>query len=340
VTSMAAALASASAAHLRVRRLTGSIAPQAGTVLPAVRVMREPGSGRATVIIPTRNRLHLLKTCIESIGPALQRSGADLMVIDNDSGDPETLDYLAELAGSHATIIRVEGPFNFARLNNRAAELATTEFLCLLNNDIEASDAVWLDEMLSRAAGPDVGAVGAKLVYPSGIVQHAGVVLGPNFAALHAFNNRTEDDPGYCDLLRVARECSAVTAACMVTRRSDYLAVDGMDEVWFPVNFNDVDYCLKLRAAGKRILWTPHARLVHAEGASRGAAMTPERARLFERELASLRLRWGAALVDDPFYSPVLSLDPIPFSALAWPPRKMNPRLADRPRPADAPAGF
>ncbi len=236
--------------------------------------------------------------------------------------------------------MRVPGPFNYARLNNIAADLADAEYLCLLNNDIEASDGTWLGEMLSRAAPSDVGAVGAMLLYPSGIVQHGGVVLGSNFAATHAFNDRIVDDPGYADMLRVARECSAVTAACLVTRRADYLAVGGMDEIRFPVNFNDVDYCLKLRAASKRIVWTPHAKLIHVESASRGLDAKPERARLFERELASLRIRWGETLIDDPFYSPVLSLDSIPFSALAWPPRNMKMRIQRAPRAIEVAPGF
>ena len=162
-------------------------------------------------------------------------------------------------------MVRVPGTFNFARLNNLAAEAANTELLCLLNNDVKALDDGWLDEMLSRIGEPDVGAVGALLLWPSGVVQHGGVVLGTSFAADHAFKDRMDGDPGYGDLLRVAHECSSVTAACLVTRRQDYLDVGGMDEVRFPVNFNDVDYCLKLRARGQRIVFTPHAKLLHLE---------------------------------------------------------------------------
>ena len=156
----------------------------------------------------------------------------------------------------------------------------------------------------------DVGAVGAMLVWPSGIVQHGGVVLGPSFAAMHAFNDRIESDGGYGDLLRVAHECSAVTAACMLTRRRDYLAVGGMDEVRFPVNFNDVDYCLKLRAQGKRVVFTPHAKLLHHELASRGIATAAVHKERFDRELQNLRTKWGSVLAADPYYSPLLSLDP------------------------------
>jgi hypothetical protein len=164
--------------------------------------------------------------------------------------------------------------------------------------------------------------------------------LGPNFAATHAFCDRVHNDPGYSDLLCVAHECSAVTAACMVTRRRDYLDVGGMDEVHFPVNFNDVDYCLKLRARGKRIIFTPRARLFHLESASRGQDDHPDRAARLGRELQNLRARWGECLVADPYYSPILSLDAIPFSALAWPPRPRSARIGKAPIPVDIPPGF
>jgi O-antigen biosynthesis protein len=193
---------------------------------------------------------------------------------------------------------------------------------------------------LNRIAPSDVGAVGAMLVYPSGVIQHGGVVLGPNFAATHAFNDRMVGDPGYSDMLLVAHQCSAVTAACLLTRRADFLAVGGLDEIRFPINFNDVDYCLKLAAAGKRIVWTPYARLAHVESASRGRDAAPDRKHRFNRELMNLRNRWGEVLVDDPYYNPTLSLDPIPFSALAWPLRNMGPRMLRQPVPTDIPDGF
>jgi O-antigen biosynthesis protein len=234
----------------------------------------------------------------------------------------------------------VAGHFNFARLNNLAANAASGDYLCLLNNDVQALDDSWLEEMLGRAAPPDVGAVGALLLWPSGVVQHGGVVLGPNFAAAHAFNERMDGDAGYGDLLRVAHECSAVTAACLLTRRRDYVELEGMDEFRFPVNFNDVDYCLKLRAAGKRIVFTPHAKLLHLESASRGTDQQVDRKARFERELNNLRAKWADVLVSDPFYNPMLSLDPIPFSALAWPLRAMAARTAAPPTPVAVPPGF
>jgi hypothetical protein len=147
-------------------------------------------------------------------------------------------------------------------------------------------------------------------------------------------------DPGYLDLLHVAHECSAATAACLVTRRTDYLKVGGMDEVHFGVAFNDVDYCLKLREAGKRIVLTPHARLVHTESASRGRDDRPDKRDRFERELNMLRARWGECLLEDPSYNPQLSRDGVPYGALAWPPGRLAPRLNKSPQARHLPPGF
>ena len=324
--SAARALATAGSAHLQARGVAAEVTVSEGGAFPAVHVKRAIAPASVSIIIPTRNRSELLQTCIESIRPAATALGTEIIVIDNDSTEPEALAYLAKIDGSVARVIRVEGPFNFARLNNLAVEAARGEHLCLLNDDVEALDSEWLAEMMSRIAQPDVGAVGVMLIWPSGVVQHGGVVLGPSFAAAHAFNDRTDDDPGYADLLCVAHQSSAVTAACLMVRRTDYLAVGGMDAVRFPVNFNDVDLCLKLAALGKRIIFTPHARLLHVELASRGNDDVPERAARFRREITNLRNRWGEVLIDDPYYSPMLSLDPVPFSALAWPPRSMAPR--------------
>ena len=135
----------------------------------------------------------------------------------------------------------------------------------LVNNDIEALAPGWLEEMVGRMAEPDVGAVGATLLWPSGVVQHGGVVLGTRSDATHAFNEQIDGNPGYADMLRVARECSAVTAACLLTDRQLFLSVGGFDGLRFPVNYNDVDYCLKMRAMGLRVIVTPHAKLLHHE---------------------------------------------------------------------------
>ncbi len=340
VSSAQRALGGATAAHLRSRGITARVTPTRGGIFAAVQVRRVAGPAEVSIVIPTRNRVELLRACIESIRPAAAQLGAEILVIDNDTTDPDAQDYLAEIDGRLATVIGVEGPFNYARLNNVAADTAGGKVLCLLNNDVEALDDDWLEEMLSRIEEPEVGAVGAMLLWPSGVVQHGGVVLGSNFAAAHAFNDRIEDDPGYGDLLRVAHETSCVTAACLLVRQADYVRVGGMDERRFAVTFNDVDLCLKLRAAGKRIVFTPHARLLHLEFASRGSDDVPDRAGRSRRELANLRGRWTESLIADPYYNPMLSLDRFPYTALAWPPRAMEPRIVTRPAPVEVPPGI
>ncbi|MDA9543248.1 glycosyl transferase [Bradyrhizobium sp. CCBAU 45321] len=333
-------LAAATQMHLDARAVSADVTPQQVNFFPAVRIGRAIPRQRVTVIIPTRDRLPLLRTCLDSIAPAVECCRADILVVDNDSVDPKTIAYLASMARRGVRTLKVEGPFNFARLNNQAAATLESDVLCLLNNDIEASSDDWLEEMLTRLAEPDVGAVGALLTWPGGVVQHGGVVLGMNFAATHAFTDRFGDDPGFLDQLLVAHECSAVTAACLTTRRSDYLAVGGMDESRFAVAFNDVDYCLRLRQAGKRIVFTPHAKLVHAESASRGADDRADRRGRFERELNLLRARWGEWLNEDPTYNPQLSRDGIPYSGLAWPPGPRAPRYNHLERARDVPLGF
>lgn len=321
------ALAGASRALLQQKGVAASVTPGRGGTFPAARVARSSAPPRVTIIIPTRNQHALLEDCLDSIRLAVDRRHAEIIVVDNESSDPATLDYLSAIDRRRASVLRVAGAFNFARLNNRAAAAAAGDILLLLNNDVAALDDAWLDEMLSRIAEKDVGAVGALLLWPSGVVQHGGVALGPKFEAAHAFTDRLDGDPGYGDLLRVAHECSAVTAACLMTRRRDYLELGGMDEAQFPVAFNDVDYCLKLRARGRRIVFTPHARLTHRESASRGLDHSPERRPRFERELRNLRAKWGAVLAADPYYSPILGLDSNPFSTLAWPVRDTAPRV-------------
>lgn len=333
-------LASATAAHLDKRGIAAAVTVRPADASPSVRVSRHAEPQRVSVIIPTRNHAALLRRCLETIAPAVERLDAEVIVADNDSSDGETLEYLASIDGAEATVIRAPGPFNFSRINNLAARAAKGDLLCLLNNDVEALDDTWLAEMVSRIAEPDVGAVGATLLWPSGIIQHAGVVLGPGLGASHAFTDRMNDDPGYAGMLSVARECSAVTAACLLTRKADYLAVGGMDEMAFPVNFNDVDYCLRLRARGSRIVVTPDARLLHLESASRGTDQRSDKAARMQRELRMLRARWLETIVNDPYYSPLLSLDPIPYSALAWPPRHRAARTNGPPRAVEIPLGI
>ena len=333
-------LARALQAHLAARGVQGRIGSGRGEILPSAIVARPPPRGRVSILFPTRDRADLLRACFESVARTVDLAGHEFLVLDNDSVEPETKRLFDEIAAQGGRVLPVPGPFNFSRIVNRGAAAATGDFLLLLNNDAEAMQPGWLEEMLSRMAEPDVGAVGAALLWPSGVVQHGGVVLGPKFAALHAFDDRIDSDPGYADLLRVAHECGAVTAACLLTERRLFLQTGGFDEYRFPINFNDVDYCLRLRAGGLRVVLTPHARLLHRESASRGAERRPDQVFRFQRELRNLRAIWGETLAADPAYHPMLSLDQTPYSGLAWPPRPAPPRLPLWPRPRPVPPGF
>jgi GT2 family glycosyltransferase len=327
--------------HLQARGVSAEIDALDIDGTRSCRVRRQSATRpTVSIVIPTRNRHDLLANCLESIFTAAARLRAEIIVVDNDSRDPRSLDYFGQLSSQGVRILKAPGPFNFSRLNNLAAAEARGDYLCFLNNDIAARDNDWLDEMLSRHADESVGAVGAKLLWPSGVIQHGGVTLGVNFSPLHAFRDRIDEDPGYGGSLRVAHECGAVTAACMTTPRALFLETGGFDAIRFPVNFNDVDYCLKLASLGRRIVFTPHAKLLHLESASRGRDAAADAAGRFKRELRALREKWGAALVDDPSYNPILALSDPPYSALAWPPRSLAPRLREAPRAHCAPLGF
>ncbi|MCO5129056.1 MAG: glycosyltransferase [Xanthobacteraceae bacterium] len=332
------ALAEAVERHLAARGIPAAVRPREIAMFPTVRVRRAVSGWSTEILIPTRNRTELLQDCIDSIEAGAAKARARITVIDNDSDHPDAKAYLDALKARNIRVLRVPGEFNFSKLNNTAVAYSDADVVCLLNNDVKALDDDWLEEMLSRLAEPDVGAVGALLCTPRGVVQHAGVVLSPVLAADHAFTDRLYGDPGYTDLLKVAHQCSAVTAACLVTRRDDYLTVDGLDEIRFPIDFNDVDYCLKLRSRGKRVVMSPHARLIHLESASRGnMTMT---SKILRRAISALRGKWLGALASDPFYSPILALDGVPYSALAWPPRDLSPRTSDGLAPASIPPGM
>lgn len=311
----------ATADHLAARGVPAHVAVAAGVIFPAIRVRRVPHPGMISIVVPTRDRLDLLETCIASIRAHTVHTPYEIVVVDNGSSEPATHAFLRALADDGGRVVDCPGAFNYAKLNNAGVAAASGSRVCLLNNDTQILDGTWLAELASRMEEPDVGAVGALLRWPNGVVQHGGVVLGPGFSAADAFNDCLVDDPGYGDLLRVAHEVSAATAACLLVRRDAYLALGGFDEIAFPVLFNDVDFCLRLRAQGRRVVLTPHAHLLHHESASRGRDEAPSRRGRYHRELAALRRRWGEALAADPAYSPFLNLDTYPFSALAAAPR-------------------
>ena len=224
-------------------------------------------------------------------------------------------------------MLEYDEPFNYSAINNYAVEHVGSEYLCLLNDDIQMIEPDWLDEMMSLAVRQDIGAVGARLLYADSTVQHGGVVLGVMGVANHLHKHLDVTNPGNFGRLQLCQELSASTAACLVVKRSRYRQVGGLDEENLTVAFNDIDFCLRLREAGYRNLWTPHATLFHMESASRGSDMDADKFKRFEKEVNYMQQRWGALLQSDPFYNPNLSLSDEQMS-LAEPPRSTRPWLS------------
>lgn len=268
-----------------------------------------------TVIIPTRDRIDLLRSAIDSILTKTTYPNFDITVVDNGSVEKGSFLYFNDISQtSRVSILRDEGAFNFSRLNNRAAAVATGSVLAFINNDIEVIEAGWLSELVSTALDPHVGAVGAKLLYRSGHVQHAGIVGGVGAVAGHGHKNSAFDDPGYMNRLIVQQSTTAVTAACLVVEKRKFDSVCGFDELNLAVAFNDVDLCLKLGQLGWRTIFTPWAVLQHHESISRGPDVGGENAERFRREALFITEKWGATLLEDRFYNPNLTREYEDFS--------------------------
>ena len=263
-----------------------------------------------TLIIPTRDRADLLATAVGTILGRTAYRAFEIVVVDNGSVEDDTFKlFEGWVREPRVRVLRDDGPFNYARLNNRAAATARGPLLGLVNNDVEVTDGQWLAEMVGWAVQPGIGCVGAKLWYPDGRLQHGGVVVGVAGAAGHRHKRAARGEPGGRDDLVTVNEVSAVTAACLVVRKAIYDAVGGLDEARFAVGYNDVDFCLKVAAAGYRNLWTPFAELTHHESVSRGRDLSPRTAERFNREVTALKERWGQRLLDDPYASPNLTVD-------------------------------
>jgi GT2 family glycosyltransferase/2-polyprenyl-3-methyl-5-hydroxy-6-metoxy-1,4-benzoquinol methylase len=281
-----------------------------------------------TVVIPTRDRVQLLRTAVQGVLEQTDYPALRVVVVDNDSSDPATLAYLEQLsADPRAEVLRRPGTFNYSALNNAAVRATNSPLVLLLNNDIVVREPGWLREMVSLVLRRGVGAVGAKLLYGDGRVQHGGVLLGILGVANHAHLLFPGDSPGYFGRLALLQEVSAVTGACLLTRREVYESVGGLDEDNLAVAFNDVDFCLRVREAGQRVLWTPHAVLTHLESVSRGRDTNGERLERFEREIVYMKKTWGRALRSDPAYNPNLTITATDFS-LADVPRWTRPWTA------------
>jgi GT2 family glycosyltransferase len=286
-----------------------------------------PSAPMVSILIPTRDRIGLLRGCLESLQRTVgDRLSLEFLIVDNGSCEPDSLAYLAELERRpDFTVLRRPGPFNYAALNNEAAALAKGQVLALLNNDVEALQPGWLEEMVAAALRPEIGAVGARLLFEDGSVQHAGVLLGIGGVAGHAHKYLQANEPGYQLRLQLTHQLSAVTGAVLVLRRELFLEVGGFDAATFAVNYNDVDLCLRLMASGYRNLYCSDAVLIHHESRSRGAPSTPEALSQWQRERQAMIDRWGDLLAADPHYSPHLSQVEENFS-LALPKQMPQPR--------------
>ncbi|HSU86159.1 MAG TPA: glycosyltransferase [Chthoniobacterales bacterium] len=259
---------------------------------------------RISIIIATRDRIDLLSRCIASIISKTSYPNYEIIVVDNESKSDEAQEYFRNC---EHRVLQFHGPFNFSALNNLAVEQTTASWLLFLNNDVEVIESEWLTIMAEHVQRPEVGAVGARLLYPNDTVQHAGVVLGVGGIAEHAFRHFPAEAPGVSRQLQVTRNYSSVTGACLLTRREVFEEVGGFDEERLPVTFSDVDLCLKMRRAGYLIVYTPFAKLYHHESASRRRSVEA-----LETEV--MRERWPEYLERDPYYNPNLSRERADFS--------------------------
>jgi GT2 family glycosyltransferase len=259
-----------------------------------------------SVIIPTRDRAELLESCLSGLLSTRFPGEREIIVVDNDSREPRTKALFERLEKAEGVrIIARPGPFNFAALINAGVASAGGDLVCLLNNDVEITSSGWLLPMAALAVCEDIGAVGARLLYPDGTIQHAGVALGIGDAAGHV-DKGVKPVPGeFAPWHGETRTVSAVTAACLLVDRAKFVEVGGMDEGTFAVDFNDVDLCLKLGARSWHTVYCAQATLIHHESRSRGKTHHGANLARFEQELSALRARWGTGAIVDPHHSPL-----------------------------------
>jgi len=262
---------------------------------------------KVSIIIPTRDKVGLLRACLDSLLSKTDYPDYEVIIVDNGSVKADTLRFFASLAEEpRVRILSYPAAYNYSAINNFAATHAHGKFLCLLNNDTEILSGDWLTELMRQAVRPHVGAVGAKLLYPDGSIQHAGVAVGLGDAAGHAHRFLRQGKTGYFNRPHIPHYVSAVTAACLVVEKHKFDAVGGLDEENLAIAFNDVDLCLKLEAAGWRNVYTPYAVLIHHESKSRGKDISPQHIARYRRELAALQERWDTRTCTDPLHHPSL----------------------------------
>ena len=299
------------------RGVRAHVAEVAGTGFAEVRFSLPETAPKVSVIVPTRDGA-LLERCVDSVLERTVYPDYEVVIIDNGSVKPSRLQYF-EGVDDRVRVLRDESPFNYSALHNRAVPQCRGDVLLLLNDDTEVLEGDWLEAMVAQLLQPGVGAVGAKLLYPDGRIQHAGVVLGPNALAGHAGQFRSSRDKGYFGRLALASEFQACTAACLAVRRTTWDRLGGFDED-LRVAWNDIDFCLRVRAGGEQVTYTPRAQLIHHESLSRGSDQSGPAFARFMEEIQQMRDRWGLEILRDPYYNPNLSLGHAMFE-LAYPPR-------------------
>lgn len=268
-----------------------------------------------SLVIPTKNGMKLVKQCIESIEKLTSYKNWEILLVDNQSDKAEDIAYFKQLSrDKRVLLLSYDKPFNYSAINNYAIEYAQGSIVVLLNNDVEVISPDWLSEMVSLCSRDEIGCVGAKLYYPNDTLQHAGVILGLGGVAGHSHKYFDKDQDGYFKRLKIRQNLSAVTAACLAVRKDVYNQVNGLNEEDLTVAFNDVDFCLKVQAAGYKNVWTPYAELYHHESISRGTEDTPEKRARFASEVDYMKRTWNSELRNDPYYHPLLTRDREDFS--------------------------
>ena len=280
------------------------------------RVMREVKNNyKVSIIIPFKDQSEVLRTCVNSIIGRTKYREYEIVLVNNQSKEEETFEYLDKIKdNSSFRILDYDNSFNFSAINNYAVSKVDSEYIVLLNNDTEVISPDWIENMLEFAQREDVGVVGALLYYPNDTIQHGGVILGIKGVAGHSHKHMKRDSHGYFGRIKIVHNLSAVTAACLMTKKSIFKEVDGFD-VNFSHAFNDVDYCLKIREKGYLIVYTPYAELYHHESLSRGYEDTPEKQARFRKEIELFQRKWKDVLTKgDPYYNPNLTLEREDFS--------------------------
>lgn len=264
-----------------------------------------------SIIIPTKDKVDILSTCISSILQKTSYTNFEVLIIDNGSEEALTLAYFEQVQREHKQIkvYPYKGEFNFSAINNYGVEQSKGDIVVLLNNDTSVINEDWLGEMVSLCLREEIGAVGAKLFYPNGQIQHAGVFLHEGHPGNHIYLKREGNDPGYFNKLNLVQNYSAVTAACLAIRKELYIRVEGLDEKNLKVAYNDVDFCLKVGRLGYKNVWTPFAKLIHYESLSRGNDLNEINLSRFKNEQSYMLRKWKDVILNDPFFNPNLAIE-------------------------------